>query len=125
MGGLKAVVVTDVVQACVLLGGALLTLLMVSFHLGSFTDWLSVSWFNHWDELKFGLDARERLTIGNAVLMSFLYFICFSGSDQMAIQRYLATKDIQTARRTFGVSLFTNFVAQIWQTLTILQREKI
>ena len=112
MGGLKAVVVTDVIQSGVLLSGALLTLLMVSLHFGSFTAWLPDHWLNHWGELKFGVDARERLSVGNAVLMVIIWYIASSGSDQMSIQRYLATKDVQSARKTFGVSLFTNFVAQ-------------
>jgi SSS family solute:Na+ symporter len=31
----------------------------------------------------------------------------------MAIQRYLATKDVRSARKTFGISLVTNFTVQV------------
>jgi SSS family solute:Na+ symporter len=113
MGGLKAVVFTDVIQSIVLLGGAVLTLLIVSVQFGSFTAWLPDQWLGHWDELKFALDARERLSLSNAALMAFIYFVAFSGSDQMSIQRFLATKDIKSARKTFGISLLTNFIAQV------------
>lgn len=63
-------------------------------------------------ELKVGIDARERMTIGNALLTTFVWYLASSGSDQMSIQRFLATENAQTARKTFGVSLLTTFVVQ-------------
>src|SRR5690625_3674895 len=38
MGGLRAVVVTDVIQTVIFLGGALISILMVCYHFGSFTS---------------------------------------------------------------------------------------
>ena len=113
MGGLKAVVATDVIQSIVLLGGALIAIIAVSMEFGSFTSWIPTEWLPQWGEFKWGIDAQERLTFGNAVIMVFIWQVCSAGSDQMAIQRYLATKDVQSARKTFGVSLITNFTAQI------------
>ncbi|WP_209329685.1 sodium:solute symporter [Lunatimonas salinarum] len=113
MGGLKAVVFTDVIQSGVLIGGALLTLAVVSWHFGSFSAWIPTEWIPYWGEFKWGFDARERLTIGNALLTTFVWYLASSGSDQMSIQRFLATENIHTARRTFGVSLMTTFVVQI------------
>ena len=113
MGGLKAVVATDVIQSMVLLGGALIAIVAVSAEFGSFTSWIPTDWLPQWGEFKWGIDARERLTFGNAVIMVFIWQVCSAGSDQMAIQRYLATKDVQSARKTFGVSLVTNLIAQL------------
>ncbi len=113
LGGLKAVVYTDVIQSFVLVGGAILTLVVVSAHFGSPTAWLPDHWFNHWSELRFNLDLRERATVGNIVLSVFVFQICASGSDQMSIQRFLATKDVKSARKTYGVSLISLFVAQM------------
>jgi SSS family solute:Na+ symporter len=44
--------------------------------------------------------------------MTVIWYVASSGSDQMSIQRFLATENIQTARKTFAVSLITSFVAQ-------------
>lgn len=112
MGGLKAVVFTDVIQSVVLLGGALLTIIVVSVYYGSFSAWLPSGWLSHWGELRWGIVATERLSIGNALLMTFIWYVASSGSDQMSIQRFLATENLRSARKTFGVSLITSFVAQ-------------
>ena len=113
VGGLKAVVATDVIQSIVLLGGALIAIIAVSIHFGSLTSWIPTQWLPQWGEFEWGIDAQQRLTFGNAVIMVFIWQVCSAGSDQMAIQRYLATKDVQSARKTFGISLFTNLVAQL------------
>lgn len=112
MGGLKAVVVTDVLQSVIFLGGALISILLVCFHFGSFTSWFPDQWPVVWSPPQYGFDARERSTVGNAMLMLFVWYICTIGSDQMAIQRYLATKDIQAARKSLRVSLYTNLLAK-------------
>ncbi|HRN58225.1 MAG TPA: sodium/solute symporter [Agriterribacter sp.] len=113
MGGLKAVVVTDVIQSGIFLGGALLSIVVVCFQLGSFTAIFPAGWPAHWDTLQFGFDPLERTTLGNAVLVLFVWYVCTSGSDQMAVQRYLSTKDIHTARKSFKISLYSNVIAYI------------
>lgn len=113
MGGLKAVVITDVLQTVILIMGALLTLFIISMHLGSFQSIFPQKMPAHWEPITWGLDAGKRMTVGNAILMVFVWYICTAGSDQMAIQRYLATKDVRSARKTFGISLVTNFTVQV------------
>lgn len=113
LGGLKAVVMTDVIQTFLMWLGAILTIVIISVKLGSFTNWMPDQWLPHWSPLKWGFDVTERTTVGNAILMLFVWYICTTGSDQMAIQRYLATKDVKTARRSFGVSLLSNLIVKI------------
>ncbi|MCO5237991.1 MAG: sodium/solute symporter [Chitinophagaceae bacterium] len=113
MGGLRAVVVTDVIQSFIFLGGALLSIVVVCVHLGSFTAIFPSEWPAHWDTFRLGFDPRERTTIGNAMLVLFSWYVCTSGSDQMAVQRYLATSDIRTARKSFGISLYSNVIAYL------------
>lgn len=113
MGGLKAVVTTDVIQACIFLGGAFLCIMIVAFQLDSFSEMIPANWPAHWDDFRWGFDPTERTTIGNAVLVLFTWYVCTSGSDQLAVQRYLATKDVRTARRSFGISLLSNIIAYV------------
>lgn len=113
MGGVKAVVITDVVQSLILIGGTLLCVFFVMYDFGSFTAWLPTEWYKSWSEFKVEFNTSERLTVGNAVLTLFLWYICTAGGDQTAIQRYLSTKDVQAARKTLGVSLLTNLAAKI------------
>ncbi|NCB06658.1 MAG: Na+:solute symporter [Bacteroidia bacterium] len=112
MGGLKAVVITDSLQTVILILGALLTLFIIAIHLGSFQSIFPDKMPDHWEQITWGLDAGKRMTVGNAILMVFVWYICTAGSDQMAIQRYLATKDVRSARKTFRISVITNFLVQ-------------
>jgi len=113
IGGFKAVVMTDVIQTFLLWLGAILTIVIISFKLGSLTSWIPDHWLVHWSPLKWGLNATERLTIGNAMLVLFVWYICTAGSDQMAIQRYLSTRNLKAARNSFGVSLLSNLFVKI------------
>jgi SSS family solute:Na+ symporter len=48
------------------------------------------------------------------MLSVFFWHVCTGGSDQMAIQRYMATRDVKAARRTLAVSLSTDFVVLVF-----------
>jgi len=113
MGGLRAVVLTDVVQTVILLGGALLTLVLVTVYLGGVGNWWPGEWVAHWPDPKW-YDPTERITFFSLVLATFTWWVCTAGSDQMAIQRYLATRDVRAARNvliiTLGANTLVNFV---------------
>ncbi|MEL7588815.1 MAG: hypothetical protein AAGU19_19035 [Prolixibacteraceae bacterium] len=113
LGGLKAVVITDSLQTVILLLGAVLTVVVISAHLGSFRAIFPAGAPDHWEKISWGLDSAKRMTAGNAMLMTFVWYVCTAGSDQMAIQRYLATKDVRSARKTFRISVITNFLVQV------------
>ena len=114
LGGFKAVVTTDVIQSLVLWLGAILAIAFVVADFHSFTSWLPDAYLPQWGKFKWGIDLQERSTVGNAMIMLFVWFICTNGSDQMAVQRYLSTKDIKAARKTFGISLISTFVVKIF-----------
>ena len=114
LGGLKASVLTDVVQSGLMWGGALLTIIIVSVKMGSFGSILPDHWLSNWSELKWGFNPKERLTVANACLMLFVWNVCTAGSDQMAIQRYMATKNVRVARQSFGISLLSNLIVKIF-----------
>ncbi len=113
MGGLKAVVVTDVIQTGVFLLGAIISIVLVAVNLGSFTEIIPAEWPSHWDEIRWGLDTSQRNTVGNIFLATLVWYVCTTGSDQMAIQRYLSTENIKTARKSFRISLYSNILANV------------
>ncbi|MBN2211377.1 MAG: sodium/solute symporter [Sedimentisphaerales bacterium] len=113
LGGLRAVVITDAIQTLILLLGAVVTLLLITHHFGGPGGWFPQTWFENWEEFRIGPELQGRLPIVNAMIMIFTWYICTAGSDQMAIQRYLATRNVKAARRTMAVSLSTNFIVQV------------
>lgn len=111
MGGLRAVVVTDIIQSGIFLGGALLSVLVVCWHFGAISAIFPNEWPAHWNTFKIGFDPLERVTLANAMLSVLVWYVCTNGSDQMAVQRYLATPDVKTARRSFKVALMSDVFA--------------
>jgi SSS family solute:Na+ symporter len=63
------------------------------------------------------LDPRVRATVVGMILQTVAWWVCTAGSDQMAIQRYLATRDAKAARRAF---LTTNCADIIVSTTLVL-----
>lgn len=116
MGGLRAVVLTDVLQTVILLGGAVLTVVLVTISLKGVGNWWPAEWAAHWPEPKL-YDPNERITFLGIVLATFTWWVCTSGSDQMAIQRYLATRDVKAARSVLFTTLGANVLVNILLTL--------
>jgi len=111
MGGLRAVVFTDVVQSFILFGGAVLAIILISVKMGGVTAWWPTEWSPTWDaQPVFSWDLNVRATLVGSIVFMTVWWICTAGSDQMAIQRYLATRDVKAARRVFLVTGLANIV---------------
>jgi solute:Na+ symporter, SSS family len=111
MGGLRAVVMTDVIQSFLLFGGAIVALVLITLHFGGL-QWFPTSWPSHWQHVSWGFGFQERITVGNATAYMLAWYICTCGSDQMAIQRFKATRNVAAARRSFGVTLVATFLVK-------------
>ncbi|MEA1951866.1 MAG: sodium/solute symporter, partial [Planctomycetota bacterium] len=106
MGGLRAVVVTDVLQSVILFGGALLTLAVITYHFGGVGGWWPEQWPMHWPEPRWGYDPDPQTrTFTGAFIATVVWYVCTQGSDQMVVQRFLANRDIKTARQTLFAAL--------------------
>jgi SSS family solute:Na+ symporter len=103
LGGLKAVVATDVVQAVILLSAALATLLLITYRLGGVEGWWPKTWSAHWSVPRVWFHSQDRSVLGFLLTM-VTWYVAMAGSDQMAIQRYLATRDAKAARRALGIA---------------------
>jgi solute:Na+ symporter, SSS family len=109
-GGIRAVILTDAIQSLTMILGAIFTLCVVSYRLGGIDAWWPHSWPAHWPEPNWGFDPGSRLSFGIVVFSTLLWHVCTNGSDQMAIQRYLSTRNPAAARRTLLTSLTTDAV---------------
>lgn len=102
LGGIEAVIWTDVLQVIVLLGGALLSLVILYFHLDTAVIQSSILDF---DKTRI-FDFRWRFTeptfwvviIGGLATNLISY-----GSDQTVIQRYLTTTDEKSAAKSIRI----------------------
>ena len=115
MGGLRAVVITDVIQSVILFGAAIVTVATISVAMGGVGAWWPAQWPAHWQEPVYGYDPTARVTMFGFVLATFTWYVCTSASDQIAIQRYLATRDARAARTV----LFISLVADVLVTLLL------
>jgi solute:Na+ symporter, SSS family len=111
MGGLRAVVLTDVIQSVILFGAAVVAILLITMSMGGVSAWWPEHWSPNWDAQPFfSLDPTVRATVLGSLAFMGLWWICTAASDQMAIQRYLATRDARTARRVFLITVISNVV---------------
>ncbi len=105
MGGLRAVVITDLFQTILLYGGAVLVLAVATWDLGGFV-WVPTSWQSNWDQQPlFSFDPKVRVTLLGSMLTMFLWTVCTAGGDQTSIQRFMATTDVKAARRALAVQM--------------------
>lgn len=101
LGGIKAVVVTDFIQFCILISGSFLTIILVSIHLDGI-QWIPTTWSNHWDlQPLISINPTVRATVIGAIMLDFFFIVCSSGSDQTQIQRYMSMRDAIAAQRAF------------------------
>lgn len=112
MGGLRAIVTVDVIQSLLLFGGAFASLVLITYHLGGVGAWWPESWPTAWSEPRWVHNPDGGRTIAGAFVAILVWSVCTAGSDQMAIQRYLATQDVRAARKMFGVSMVASLAIQ-------------
>lgn len=117
-GGIRAVVTTDAIQSITMLAGAFVTLGVVTLRMGGLAAWWPTEWPAHWQAPSWGFDPNERVSFGILVLSTTLWYVCTNGSDQMSIQRFLATRDASEARKTLAVSQFTDALVTLLLGLT-------
>ena len=114
LGGIEAVIWTDVLQVIVLLGGAMLCLVLIVFGLpegaGGFVGAASEAGKLHAFDFRFDLTAPTFwVVLLGGLAATFISY----GSDQTVIQRYLTTRDERSAAR----GIWTNAVLTVPATL--------
>ncbi|MDH7602626.1 MAG: sodium/solute symporter [Armatimonadota bacterium] len=125
LGGIRAVVITDVVQAVILFLGAVAVVAFAAWKAHSLWDWLPDL---HNPHVKSGLNwptvpwvsfsMAVRISVFGMILHQFMWWILTASSDQLAIQRYLSTNDAAAARKSFLVNGIANAVVSLFLVLT-------
>lgn len=114
LGGMRAVIWTDVLQFLILLGGTLFTLSYVAFDTGSgpLTWWqtATATTVQRTPQPFWSWDPFTRVSYGGIMISMFFWWICTASSDQVTIQRYFSTPSAQRARRAFGFNLLADTV---------------
>jgi len=113
MGGLKAVVLTDVIQTFILFGGAVIALVLITVKLGGVSQWVPTQWSPTWQKPVL-FDFESRMSFAGIMISTFCWYVFTCGSDQVAVQRYLATRDAKAARKAFFTTLSAGAIVNIF-----------
>ena len=114
MGGISAVIWTDVVQMIVLFLGAIVTLIVVASKTGTgpLVWWKEVTSISHVFPALASWDLSQRNTILWSLLGVFFWQVCTHASDQVALQRYFSNVDVRAARKTAMVGIILDITMQ-------------
>ena len=152
MGGLRAVMWTDVLQFFVLFGGILLGVIFAVGD-GGLSEVLSIARdsgrlkpFVPFDPLFISPDPRIRMTLWSGLIGVFVAFISRYGADQVVMQRYFSARNLRMAQRglwlnaaasVFSLSLLAFFGLAVyvcafkggaitgWDALSVIQRKSM
>jgi Na+/proline symporter len=118
MGGIRAVIFTDVLQMVLILGGLLLCLwhmaeqlpddlgLLDALPLAEATGRLQL--------LNWSFDPGEKYTVWSGLLGGTFLFLAYFGCDQSQVQRLLATRSVSDGRRALFFNAFTKIPLQLF-----------
>ena len=114
MGGLRAVIWTDVVQFIILFGGALFTVCYVALETssGPITWWqdAAAAAGQRVAQPLWSWDPFTRVSLGGMVINFFFFWACTANSDQVVVQRYFSMSSAAAARRSFALTMTANVV---------------
>lgn len=113
LGGMSAVIWTDILQVFVLFGGGLVALYLLCTTVpGSPSDWMTeLTTHNKWNIFNFEW-SWTRLTFWGGLIGGYVFSVAAYGADQVMVQRYMSSRSVKDARR----SLYLN----AWYTLPTL-----
>ncbi|KAF5277767.1 hypothetical protein FQR65_LT03747 [Abscondita terminalis] len=111
IGGLKAVVWTDVIQTLIMIGAMLLIVIKGTFDIGGFHTVIERNWSS--DRIEgpnFDLDPISRHTVWALVIGGSVYWLQASAVNQNMVQRYLSLPTFESSRRALWCFVFGIFI---------------
>ena len=109
VGGIQAMIWTDVLQCVLLLSGVIIVIVYIAFvdQTGP-PDWWRIASEHapkHTSPQFFTTDVMVRNTVVWVLINHFFWAICTHGSDQVVLQRYFSTASQRAARRSYLISI--------------------
>ena len=122
MGGITAVIWTDVIQFFCLFAGLVFTIIFVAYDTGSGpADWWKTTTVSAGGGHEFPPLASWDLTTRNTILFTMLnmvfWYTCTFIGDQVAVQRYLTVPSVKAAVRGNIVQFVADFIIMIMLAL--------
>ena len=109
IGGIQAMIWTDVLQCLLLLAGVLMPIgyVVLVDHTGPVDWWHTAAAYapKHTSPPVFSADVMVRNTILWFMINKFFFDICTHGSDQVVLQRYFSTAAVSAARRSYLINV--------------------
>ncbi|MCH3972287.1 MAG: sodium/solute symporter [Oscillospiraceae bacterium] len=117
LGGITAVIWTDVVQMFIIWGGILLAILFPLLHSGGFSTVLANAQANHFlTRLDYSFDINNQYSFWGGLLGSGFLYLAYFGTDQSQVQRLLTAKSVRETKMSMALC---GFIVPI-QTLLFL-----
>lgn len=121
LGGFRAVVLTDCIQAGIMFGGAIVIILISQQHVGGLVRCWPTEWPAHWP-IAWEWSPLARVSLPATLIGAFCLGVCVKTGDQMNVQRFLAVPNIRASRRVlllgFGFDvLLTGLLALVGLSL--------
>ena len=115
LGGMRAVVWTDVAQFFILFGGALFTVAYVAAETGTGPGawWQAIAAADRPQQPIFSFDPYERVTLVGMGLLGFFWYVCTYAGDQVAVQRLMSTASARAARRSSACDLVSGLLVML------------
>jgi Na+/proline symporter len=118
LGGIRAVIFTDVVQMVLILGGLLLCLWRMAEQLPpdlGLIDTLPLAEATgRLQLLDWSFDPQEKYTVWSGLLGGTFLFLAYFGCDQSQVQRLLATRSVNDGRRALFLNAFCKIPLQLF-----------
>ena len=110
LGGMRAVIWTDVVQFFVLFCGSILALWVVSSAVGGISGiWTVAEAGGRTRVLDWSLDPTVRITTWGAFLSGLVAHLGTYGTDQVSVQRYLSARSLKVMQQSFLMNMGGGF----------------
>ncbi|XP_054091958.1 sodium-coupled monocarboxylate transporter 1 isoform X1 [Zeugodacus cucurbitae] len=122
LGGIKAVVWTDVFQGAIMIGSVAVVCFLGTKKVGGFNEVINIAARGGRLDVNFTFDARTRITFWNTTISGFVLWTAYVGLNQSCVQRVVALPTLGHVRRSlllFGIGVFVIMILNCFVGITM------